>query len=166
MDLGGNDNFIFCGCDKLPYQTPTSPALPRKLWGSSAHTGHSAGKQGLHFCHSKQNRIIQVSFSGFTAEKYKEITLLFLAVLRGGAYSEQVKAERVSNCLPPGDRDVSKLSNNMEHAYFLAPEKLRFLQSKPPHTCGIRHVKENELCQPGCACTLTRACSSALAARL
>lgn len=44
---------------------------------------------------------------------------------------------------------MSKLSSNMEHAYFLAPEKLRFLQSKPPHTCGIRHVKENVLCQPG-----------------
>lgn len=57
------------------------------------------------------------------------------------------KAERVSHCSPPGDRDVSKLSSNMEHAYFRAPEKLRFLQSKPPHTCGIRHVKENVLCQ-------------------
>lgn len=59
------------------------------------------------------------------------------------------KAEKLSNYLPLGDRDVSKLSSNMEHAYFLAPEKLRFLQSKPPHTCGIRHVKENVLCQPG-----------------
>lgn len=44
---------------------------------------------------------------------------------------------------------MSKLSTNIEHAYFLAPEKLRFPQSKPPHTCGIRHVKENVLCQPG-----------------
>ena len=43
---------------------------------------------------------------------------------------------------------MRKLSGNMEHAFFLAPEKLRFLQSKPPHTCGIRHLKENVLCQP------------------
>lgn len=83
-----------------------------------------------------------------------------------GWVKEYVKAERVSNCLPLRGRDVSKLSSNMEHAYFLAPEKLRFLQSKPPHTCGIRHVKENVLCQPGCAYRLTRACSSALAAWL
>lgn len=35
-----NDNFLFCGCDKLLYQTPTSPALPslpRKLW-EAQHT--------------------------------------------------------------------------------------------------------------------------------
>lgn len=51
------------------------------------------------------------------------------------------QAERLRNCLPPGDRDVSKLSSNMEHAHFLAPEKQRLLQSKAPHTCGIRHVK-------------------------
>lgn len=37
------------------------------------------------------------------------------------------KAEKLSDYLPPGDRDVSKLSSNMEHAYFLAPEKLKFL---------------------------------------
>lgn len=88
-----NDNFLFCGCDKLLYQTPTSPALPslpRKLWGSSAYTGHSAEEQGLHDCHSKQKRIIQVSFSRLTAEKLKEITstLLFLAVLVVGVHSE------------------------------------------------------------------------------